>query len=174
MSDQESTAFESMDSDEKLLTTDERLACQLISIGDPPWSQRALALLAADDGASEEEASARSGLAPTQVRYWVRRFHAERMGAFPEDVIFPPLGEPATDPTTTEGEVPVIEAEETIQAEAPVEVALVTEPAEEEEKPEKAKKKKKKQKKKKDKGKKKNKKGKKEKKKKKKKKKDKK
>ncbi len=139
MSDQDNSMFGLDEPKDKLLTTEERLACQLISIGDPPWSQRAQALLAIDDGASDEEAGIRCGLASSQVRYWVRRFHAERMGAFPEEVVFPTPSEPIPVDPPGEVEIPLTQETTVDETRPDVEFEPVTERVEEgvEEKPEK-------------------------------------
>ncbi|HID51964.1 MAG TPA: helix-turn-helix domain-containing protein [Anaerolineae bacterium] len=68
------------------LTSDERTACQQIATGKAPYSQRAQAILALADGASQAEAAQQSGLTENQVRYWLGRFRSKRLDIFPESV----------------------------------------------------------------------------------------
>lgn len=93
MSSKDNPEFGFDDVEDNFLSADERQACKLIAVGDAPWSERALALLAIDDDAGEEETSAKSGLAPPQVRYWVGRFLTDRLAIFPIDVLFPVMGD---------------------------------------------------------------------------------
>lgn len=67
----------------KLLSPQDQKSCQVIADGEKPWSQRAQALLAIDQGASVEAASERSGLRTTQVEYWVNKFQKAGMDIFP-------------------------------------------------------------------------------------------
>ena len=67
-----------------LLKPKERKSCEQIVVGKAPWSQRARALLALDEGASETTAAVRSGLRTTQVKYWLGAFHRKRIDIFPE------------------------------------------------------------------------------------------
>ena len=71
----------------KLLISEERLACEHIAAGKAPWSQRAQALLALDEGQSEEVAAERSGLRVTQVSYWINAFRKQRTDIFPENIL---------------------------------------------------------------------------------------
>ncbi|UCH59889.1 MAG: helix-turn-helix domain-containing protein, partial [Anaerolineales bacterium] len=57
-----------------LLKPNESILIQAIKSADPPHSQRALALLALDEGLSLAESAQRSGLTTRQVRYWRDRF----------------------------------------------------------------------------------------------------
>ena len=68
------------------LTAEERTACQQIATGKAPYSQRAQAVLALADGASQAEAAQQSGLTENQVRYWLGRFRSKRLDIFPESV----------------------------------------------------------------------------------------
>ncbi len=74
---------------QNLLEPQERAGCQQIAVGDPPHSQRAQALLALDQGASQAEAARSSGLSAGQVRYWLGRFRQRRMEIFPADALEP-------------------------------------------------------------------------------------
>jgi hypothetical protein len=70
----------------KLLTPQERQACQQISTGEAPHSQRAQALLALDEGATQTQAGQQAGLTRSQVKYWLGKFLREGLDAFPEGV----------------------------------------------------------------------------------------
>ena len=68
----------------KLLTSQERDVCSLISEGDSINSQRAQALIAIDDGATHAQAGQRAGLSQGQVKYWLLKFRKMRLDIFPE------------------------------------------------------------------------------------------
>ena len=70
-----------------LLTPEEREVCAKIAAGNPPHSQRALALLALDHGATQAGAGERSGLTSGSVRYWRNRFRKRRLSIFPENLL---------------------------------------------------------------------------------------
>ena len=67
-----------------LLSPEARAACQRIGAGEAPWSQRAQALLAVDEGATQAEAGQRAGLTPGQVEYWLGKFRRDQLSIFPE------------------------------------------------------------------------------------------
>lgn len=71
----------------KLLSSQEREAFKMISTGKDLHGQRALALLAVDEGATQEEAAQRAGLTTGQVKYWLGKFRRVRLDIFPEQVI---------------------------------------------------------------------------------------
>lgn len=71
----------------KLLSAQERQAFKMISAGEDLNGQRALALLAIDEGATQKEAGMRSGLTPGQVKYWLGRFRQLRLQIFPDQVL---------------------------------------------------------------------------------------
>ena len=71
----------------KLLSSQEREAFRMISTGKDLHGQRALALLAVDEGATQEEAAQRAGLTAGQVKYWLGKFRRVRMDIFPEQVL---------------------------------------------------------------------------------------
>jgi hypothetical protein len=54
-----------------LLIPEERLVCIQIAAGTAPWSLRALALLAVDEGAANDAAAETAGLRATQAKYWI-------------------------------------------------------------------------------------------------------
>ena len=104
---------ESLDpkSESSLLTPEERAACQLISSGEAPYNQRAMALLAVDQGVTQSQAAQSAGLTIGQIRYWLGRFRADRLAIFPEGVQSDPsAGSPAIpDPTTSQDAVESVE-----------------------------------------------------------------
>ncbi len=67
-----------------LLSPEARAACQRIAAGEAPWSQRAQALLAVDEGATQAEAGQRAGLTQGQVKYWLGKFRRDQVSIFPE------------------------------------------------------------------------------------------
>jgi len=71
----------------KLLSEQEREAFKMISTGNDLHGQRALALLAIDEGATQEQAAQQSGLTAGQVKYWLGKFRRVRMEIFPEQVL---------------------------------------------------------------------------------------
>jgi outer membrane biosynthesis protein TonB len=58
--------------------------CERVAAGEAPWSQRAQALLALDEGATQVGAGGRAGLTQGQVRYWLGRFRQDGLSIFPE------------------------------------------------------------------------------------------
>ena len=88
----------------KLLTPQERQACQQISVGEAPHSQRAQALLALDGGATQAQAGQQAGLTSRQVKYWLGKFRREGLDAFPERVY-------VESPTAPEGPEAVVPEE---------------------------------------------------------------
>jgi len=71
----------------RLLSPEEERICSKLAAGDPPWNQRAHALLVINDGASDIVASERSGLRTTQVRYWLNKYQKMGMAIFPTDML---------------------------------------------------------------------------------------
>lgn len=100
-----------------LLTPQERIVCEQISSEAAPDGQRAAALIALDEGATQAQASEQSGLTRDQVKYWLSKFRSQRLGIFPEELLGQeaaeetpePLAEaaPELEPTETEQEPPV-------------------------------------------------------------------
>jgi hypothetical protein len=68
------------------LSVDEGSALKQIAAGDPPHNQRAIALLALDDGADLAGAGITAGLTVNQVRYWLGRFRSGRLDIFPAEL----------------------------------------------------------------------------------------
>jgi len=68
----------------KLLSPEGRGVCKQLAAGEAPWSQRAQALLALDEGATQVGAGERAGLTHGQVRYWLGRYRKDGLSIFPE------------------------------------------------------------------------------------------
>ena len=68
----------------KLLSPEERGVCRQLAAGEAPWSQRAQALLALDEGATQAGAGGQAGLTQGQVSYWLRRYREDGLSIFPE------------------------------------------------------------------------------------------
>ena len=77
-------------SNDHLLTAHEQAACMQIAEGEAPHNQRALALLALNEGHTQAQAAEKSGLSAGQVKYWVARFRDHRLGIFPDDLLDKP------------------------------------------------------------------------------------
>ncbi len=80
-------SFQDVEQGGKLLSAQEREAFKMISTGNDLHGQRALALLAIDEGATQEQAGQRAGLTTGQVKYWLGKFRRVRMDIFPEQVL---------------------------------------------------------------------------------------
>jgi hypothetical protein len=80
----QSSAFQTPPS---LLDPQQYSVCQHLALGKPPWSQRAKALLAISDGASETVAGELSKLRTTQVKFWLNKFNKGGMDIFPESLL---------------------------------------------------------------------------------------
>ena len=85
MSDQEESTTQTND---KLLTEEERDVCQKIAKLDAGLSsQRAATLLIVDDGLTPATAAEQTGLTLGQIRYLITAFRKKRLGLFPDDVL---------------------------------------------------------------------------------------
>jgi len=73
--------------DGKLLSEQERVAFRMISTGNDLHGQRAIALLAIDQGATQAEAAQIAGLTRGQVKYWLEKFRQVRLQIFPEALL---------------------------------------------------------------------------------------
>ena len=71
----------------RLLSEQERIAFKMVATGNDLHGQRAIALLAIDDGATQVEAARQTGLSPGQVKYWLGKFRQVRMQIFPEELL---------------------------------------------------------------------------------------
>jgi hypothetical protein len=72
-----------------LLEPQERLVCEQITVGQPPYSQRAQFLLAIDAGVTQRAAALQSEQTVGQVSYWLGKFRRDRMGIFPPALLLP-------------------------------------------------------------------------------------
>lgn len=80
-------SYQDVEQGGNLLSAQERVAFKMISTGNDLHGQRALALLAIDEGATQEQAGQRAGLTTGQVKYWLGKFRRVRMDIFPEQVL---------------------------------------------------------------------------------------
>ena len=87
----------------KLLSAQEQAVITRISTGDAPHSQRAQALLAIDNGATQAAAGEGAGLTSGQVRYWLAKFRKEGLAIFPEDALVEPAAGEAPEVKTKKG-----------------------------------------------------------------------
>ena len=79
----------------KLLSPEERGVFKQLAAGEVPWSQRAQALLALDEGATQAEAGSQAGLTLGQVRYWLGRYREDGLSIVPEAELSLAQPEPA-------------------------------------------------------------------------------
>jgi hypothetical protein len=84
-----------------LLTQSEQAICRHIAAGDPPNSQRALALLVVNAGSTQSAAAEQAGLSRGQVKYWLSRFRKHRLDVFPSELLEVDLDEIITAPVET-------------------------------------------------------------------------
>ena len=80
-------SYQDVEQGGKLLSAQEREAFKMISTGNDLHGQRAIALLAIDEGTTQEQAGQRAGLTTGQVKYWLGKFRRVRMDIFPEQVL---------------------------------------------------------------------------------------
>lgn len=78
---------EHRDSERSLLSSHEREICSRISEGNTIHSQRAMAILAIEAGATQTQAGQGSGLTRGQVRYWLEKFRDQGLDIFPQDIL---------------------------------------------------------------------------------------
>jgi hypothetical protein len=104
-----------LDGPGKLLSPEERAACQRIAAGEAPWSQHAQSLLALDAGATQAAAAEQAGLTAGQVKYWLGRFRSDRLDIFPAALLDQPQPKPGQDAKASEeaGDQPAAGAEAT-------------------------------------------------------------
>ena len=79
--------LESMEKEKQLLSSEEQAILSQIATKEPPYSQRAQALLAINEGATQAEAGIRAGLTKGQVRYWFDKFRKDGTSVFPEELL---------------------------------------------------------------------------------------
>jgi hypothetical protein len=109
---------------DRLLDAQERAQCERLAAGESPHNQRAQALLALDQGATQKDAGQLAGLSQGQVRYWLGKFRHSRMAIFPEDIL--KGGQPLQDSATAavvSGEIAESEADSQVgSTEKPTEI----------------------------------------------------
>jgi len=82
----------------RLLSSEERATLGQVATQDPPHSQRAQALLAIDEGATQAAAGQQAGLTKGQVRYWLGKFRKDGTAIFPEELLSQAQPEDADSP----------------------------------------------------------------------------
>jgi len=70
-----------------ILTLQEQTTCKQITEREAPHRQRALALLALQNGSTQAQAAQQSGLTQGQVKYWLAQFRKQRLAIFPGDLL---------------------------------------------------------------------------------------
>jgi len=69
------------------LTPQEQAICKKVATREAPHSQRASALLALNEGATQAKAAEQAGLTSGKVKYWVGRFRKLRLGILPDTLL---------------------------------------------------------------------------------------
>lgn len=82
-----STAQESPEKEAGFLSSEEQAIFSQIAAKEPPYSQRAQALLAVGEGVTQAEAGRQAGLTQGQVRYWLAKFRRDGIDIFPEELL---------------------------------------------------------------------------------------
>jgi hypothetical protein len=81
------TGNKTQEKENRLLSYEEQdIMCE-VATKDPPFSQRAQALLAIDEGTTQAAAGQQAGLTKGQVRYWLTKFRKVRIAIFPEELL---------------------------------------------------------------------------------------
>ena len=70
-----------------LLTDEEISTCAQISRLKDSNGKHAKALIALNQGQTQVQAAEKSGLSPSQVRYWLAKFRTRRLDIFPESLL---------------------------------------------------------------------------------------
>jgi hypothetical protein len=81
------TGIETQEDENRLLSQEERDILGEVATKDPPFSQRAQALLAIDEGTTQAAAGQQAGLTKGQVRYWLTKFRKVRIAIIPEELL---------------------------------------------------------------------------------------
>ncbi|MBE2221501.1 MAG: helix-turn-helix domain-containing protein, partial [Anaerolineae bacterium] len=66
---------------------DVQVISRITTKADAPYNQRALAILAINEGKTAAAAAESTGLRPTQVSYWVTRYQKSGLAIFPQDLL---------------------------------------------------------------------------------------
>ncbi|MFN2130681.1 MAG: CHAD domain-containing protein [Anaerolineae bacterium] len=96
----------------QLLTPRQRAVCLQVAQRDDMYGRRARALLALDEGATQEEAGLQADLSERRVRYWLSAFRERQLGVLSPRVLAEAIGEAASPGT----EAPLAPAETVVQA----------------------------------------------------------
>jgi hypothetical protein len=78
---------ENLEERDSLLSSRDRATISHLAAMEPPHSQRAQALLAIDEGATQAEAGQKAELTKGQVRYWLGKFRKDGTSIFPEELL---------------------------------------------------------------------------------------
>lgn len=102
-----------------LLTPSEKEVMVRISAGDSIHSQRAKALVAMNESATQAQAGEQTGLTRGQVRYWLEKFRDQRLDIFPMEILQEARGaaQPAGSEPELVGQLPEKVAESSKKAE---------------------------------------------------------
>ena len=95
------TKNENQETETRLLSSEERAILSQVATKEAPDSQRAQALLAIDEGASQAEAGHQAGLTKGQVRYWLGKFRKDGTDIFPEELLSQAQPEEADSPQSS-------------------------------------------------------------------------
>jgi len=79
--------IKTQEKENRLLSYEERDILGKVATKDPPFSQRAQALLAIDEGTTQAAAGQQAGLTKGQMRYWLIKFRKVRIAIFPEELL---------------------------------------------------------------------------------------
>jgi len=90
-----------------LLSQHELKVCKRIAASEPPYGQRAAALIAIHTNGTQAEAAEQTGLSPGQVKYWAAKFKSQRLRIFPDNLL-----ETSVQETDAKEKKPVMAAED--------------------------------------------------------------
>lgn len=77
----------------QLLTPRQRALCLQVAERTDMYGRRARALLALDEGATQEEAGLQAGLSQRRVRYWLAAYRERQLGILPSRILAEAAGE---------------------------------------------------------------------------------
>ena len=95
------TKNENQETETRLLSSKEQAILSQIAAKEAPHSQRAQALLAIDEGATQADAGQQAGLTKGQVRYWLGKFRKDGTDIFPEELLSQTQPEEADSPQSS-------------------------------------------------------------------------
>jgi hypothetical protein len=100
----------------KLLSGEEQAILSHIASQESPYSPRAQALLAINEGVTQREAGQQAGLTDGQVRYWLIKFRKSRTAIFPEELLVPAERAETGSPLNAAEPVAVLDKQDLTQA----------------------------------------------------------